>query len=162
MLLASDLSATLCAKLAIKETLDLDESADQFSSRFGTDALIALLKSLFTTKAIKDYHLLFGSIPWHRIYTTNWDNVIETAFLQNSVAITSVSLDSDVYSVPKDSPLCIHINGTIDRLTREALVGPFKLLISAINYRLLVMDFVSCFYGETRRQVASSGSPGSA
>lgn len=37
---------------------------------------IELMKDTFTVKDVKDYHTTIASLPWRRIYTTNYDDVI--------------------------------------------------------------------------------------
>ena len=47
------------------------------------DELIELLKKEFTLSSIEDWHEIIMSIQWKRVYTTNYDSVIENAAARN-------------------------------------------------------------------------------
>lgn len=40
---------------------------------------IRMMKETFTVVGVKPYHTTIASLPWRRIYTTNYDDVIEEA-----------------------------------------------------------------------------------
>lgn len=67
------------------------------------------------------------SIQWKRIYTTNYDSVIETAATDNSKKWTPIVLSKEISNADINSA-CIHLNGHIDYLDRNTLNNEFRLI----------------------------------
>ncbi|MBQ7739140.1 MAG: SIR2 family protein [Desulfovibrionaceae bacterium] len=61
--------------------------------------------------------------PWHRFYTTNYDNTIEK--IDND--IIPVDTTSPLDSIEIKSKRCVHLNGYIGNLTLDTLDKSFKL-----------------------------------
>ena len=121
--LANYLTETLVPS---SDPVDLSRSAKRYLKKYGSDKLIKELQDLFTVKDIAESHKIIANVPWKRIYTTNYDNVIERASASNGKKIIPVTLDKD----PRDysqSNICLHINGYIDELTSNTLESSFKL-----------------------------------
>lgn len=89
---------------------------------------IRMMKETFTVVEVKPYHTTIASLPWRRIYTTNYDNVIEEAAKVNKIHIDSKDLED---RVDMSSRHCIHINGRIEKLDKESLDKSFKLTSSS-------------------------------
>jgi hypothetical protein len=65
--------------------------------------------------------------PWRRIYTTNYDNIIDQVLKTNKPKTeikTSESLTKEVVNL---QGLCLHINGSIDAINRQNIHDFFKL-----------------------------------
>ena len=74
--------------------------------------LYALAEKLEVKKA-KDYHYNILSYPWWRIYTTNYDNLVQLA-MPATTKIRRIGLRDEL---PQYTPFrtdCLHINGFID------------------------------------------------
>jgi hypothetical protein len=82
-------------------------------------------------KQVSHSHLKIAEIKWRRIYTTNYDNVLETSFAQLGKKLTPVTLMDDIRDIDVQTNVCIHLNGYIDRLNRESLGNEFKLTTTA-------------------------------
>lgn len=54
---------------------DLKSAVDAFSNRFGV-SLYDLLYKTFTVSAVLNYQREILSLPWARIYTTNYDDMV--------------------------------------------------------------------------------------
>lgn len=121
------LAEFLAARLGLQATTPLEDAAELFTERFGKDELIKELKREYSTKDVTPTHSALALVPWVRVYTTNYDNVFEVAATRNRVAVTPITLDADIASIPKADRLCIHLNGFIDRLDRNNLFSSFKL-----------------------------------
>lgn len=93
----------------------------------GQDRLIELLKKEFSVLSIESWHQTVLSVPWKRIYTTNYDSVIETAAQQNGFTLTTVVPSMRTESNSIDN-VCVHFNGHINFLNRETINGEFKLI----------------------------------
>ena len=120
------------------ENPNLKVASEIFIEEFGEFKLIELLKNEFTIKEISENHKLLASLPWKRIYTTNYDNVIELAYKEKNKLITPITLNDKIDQYKDKRTLCIHLNGYIDRLTPNSLYKDFKLTDTSY----LTEDFV--------------------
>ncbi|MBR5104392.1 MAG: SIR2 family protein [Bacteroidales bacterium] len=108
---------------------DLQDASNLYIDTFGTSTLVRRLKELFT---IEDSHNLTAdqkyitSLPWKRIYTTNYDNIIELGYDCSGRKIFPKVLSDSLPDSDK-TKLCVHLNGYIGRLDDSSLDGEFKL-----------------------------------
>lgn len=93
----------------------------------GAINLIDLLKREFQVSEISEDQKKICALDWFRIYTTNYDDVIERGFSFNAKPSTTVTV-SDKYedSVGKKD-LIVHLNGYINTVTPDKLYNEFKL-----------------------------------
>ncbi len=105
----------------------LDDATDEFLQRFGAERLIKELEMEFTASRISKTHLQFARVPWKRIYTTNYDNVLEHSFAQTQQRLRAVTLSEPISDTPKDSAWCVHLNGFIGKLTLKNVSSEVKL-----------------------------------
>ena len=122
-----DLIATDCGKTT---SLSLSATAQYYTKIKSVDSLIQLLKDQFTVSEIAPWHESILSINWKRIYTTNYDAVIEKAATKNRKTITPIVLSDDIYSCGINN-ICVHLNGYIGRLNRATINKEFKLIDSS-------------------------------
>ena len=126
---ATRLSKLLLEACEIKDDTgyDLDTAAEEYVTRFGDEALVTLLHKNFTSKDSTDDQKTIICQPWHRIYTTNYDDIIEKiAHLQNKALTTKEIAD------PVEPPLngvtqLIHIYGNISRVSPAEFKRQFLL-----------------------------------
>ena len=123
----TSLSKYLADLCNITDNLRVEDAAEFYIDMHGKDRLISELEKEFKAKEISDSHRIIAKVNWKRIYTTNYDNIVELAYSSNSKNIKPVTLNDDIRSIPKNKDLCIHINGFIDRLDRNTLGSEFKL-----------------------------------
>lgn len=110
---------------------DLKYVSEYYLSKNDPLVLIRLLENLFTIREATDAHSSIVSKEWRRIYTTNYDNCIEVAGRSRGKVISSVTTgDSPSEFLARDS-ICVHINGSIDRLNVDSLNSSFKLTRSS-------------------------------
>ncbi len=119
---------------------NLDQAAEFFcedkeqENVDGKQELINFLKKQFRAKKISEHQKLIASVPWKRIYTTNYDNVVEKAYLDSGKYIRSLSVDDAASKyLGSDELVYLHINGSIDKLDKETLNNQFKLTNSSYN-----------------------------
>lgn len=105
----------------------LEDASEEFVQKSGTDALIREIQNEFTAKDVCDYHRLVASLPWKRVYTTNYDNVFELAAQQKNKRVTTVTMSEDIYKIPKDHTICVHLNGYVRSLDRQKIGSELKL-----------------------------------
>lgn len=122
-----ELKSALLKDCGSKESsAPLSTVADFYSEVKSPESLIAFLRSQFNVKSVADWHTKIMSIKWKRVYTTNYDSVIENASRMSSIDLQPmlVSEETSRYNL---SNVCIHLNGYIDFLNTESLNNEFKL-----------------------------------
>lgn len=77
--LGTDLGTELSKEAGLPPGLALDDAAELYVDKFGEDKLISILMTAFSAKGVAGYQEQVASIPWRRVYTTNYDDVFETA-----------------------------------------------------------------------------------
>ena len=109
---------------------DLQDASNLYINQNGITAFINLLKGLFTIKEYKDItseQKFITSLPWKRVYTTNYDNIIELGCEYHEKKIQSKVLSDGLVKIKDKTKLCIHLNGYISRLDETSLDKEFKL-----------------------------------
>ncbi len=118
---------------------NLKSASEFFIDTNGEHKLIELLKNEFTISETSESHKFIASLPWKRIYTTNYDNVIELAYRETGKLLTPATLNDRIDFYKDKRTIAIHLNGYIDRLTPPSLSSDFKLT----NTSYLSTDFVN-------------------
>lgn len=124
------LSKAICVLAEIPEDEDLYYSSEYYLQNNPSHQLIDLLKSEYTINSVSKYHELIASKRWRRIYTTNYDRVFEIASTNKSKVCESINI-STAPSQFSQRNQCVHLNGSIDCLTNNALQNEFKLTDSS-------------------------------
>jgi hypothetical protein len=110
-----------------KTGISLDKASAAYLRRKDSRDLVDYLVPKFTTFSVSESHRLLASVPFRRVYTTNYDDVME--FARREIALPFAPIESVV--PPKDAlgrkGLILHINGSISNLTEEKLHKSFKL-----------------------------------
>lgn len=109
------------------EDSDLSNASQFYVQKFGEADLSQLCREMFTIRSAAAHHVEIAKVPWQRIYTTNYDDLLEKSAVEAGRVITALT--------PADSPerylsggkVCLHINGLITRLGVGDLSGDFKL-----------------------------------
>lgn len=111
---------------------DLALASQKYRRKTSNDSkLIHLLEQLFSVAQVSDAQKRMSEISWSSIYTTNYDNVLEQAYLQTGKKLVPVTADKDGREYVMKRNTCIHINGYIDDLTPATLNSGFKLTNSS-------------------------------
>ena len=117
----------LATQVGLAEGTPLDDASEDFVARFGEDRLISEIRTEFSAKQISKGHELLTCIPWRKIYTTNYDDVIERGYEKAGRSLASVTMSDDIRAISKDSTLCVHLNGYVGRLTRDTIWTEAKI-----------------------------------
>lgn len=131
---------------------ELDQISDYFIAKKESNVrlLISFLKDMFTVKEVSSNHKQILAVPWKRIYTTNYDDVIEIAGRENGKSITPITFSNPLSNQKKD--ICVHLNGFISRLNESTLNNEFKLTRRSYNadslngnpwFEFMIEDFKS-------------------
>lgn len=111
-----------------KTDVALDKAAAAYLRRKTKREMVEFLVQRFSVGQVTKAHELIASLPWHRVYTTNYDTVFEEAGRRAGKLCTSIeSIDQPADHLNKPS-LVIHINGSITRISEGGLESSFKLI----------------------------------
>ena len=107
-------------------------AAEIFREQQGTDALIGIIKPAFTAAIpVPKPQTTIASLPWRRVYTTNYDDLFEKASETNGVSVFSVTLSDRLQDIPKANRCCVHLNGFVGKLDRTSIDSEIKLTDSS-------------------------------
>lgn len=125
--LAKELAKLIAKKGGLEEDDDLSYVSDYFLNNKEKSELLHLLKENFTIVENEDYHREISSLGWKRIYTTNYDDLIEKSAADSKKTIYSLTVEDSPAEFYKKDDCCIHINGSISSVSEEDLNSKFKL-----------------------------------
>lgn len=128
--IGSGLCKLLSEKLEIDDDDDLEYLSDKYKEKFGVDSLIGILKDNFTAFNYKEYHRIITNVDWRRIYTTNYDNVIEIS--SSEFKRKSITVEQEPRACKNHKELIIHLNGNIKSLNKDKFDNEFKL--TSVSY----------------------------
>lgn len=135
---ANKLTHDLCDIMKIPRSEDLGKVSNYYLKQPNSSRqrLIALLQNYYMCKSVCDCHKIIAKCDWRRIYTTNYDDVLEFASksLTNNRKIKTLI---DKVDAAKDKGTVFHLNGYIRNLTPEKLDNEFKL--TTMSY--LISDY---------------------
>jgi len=112
-------------KLAIEEDCELSTISDIYRKEFGVNELMQLLENEFIIGDFDQKYMAIADIPWRAIFTTNYDDLLENILTRKSIKYTTSILDDE--PTRKNSLQICHINGYIQRLTRQTIQSRLKL-----------------------------------
>lgn len=127
---AKDLAKLLYTKAGLDESMqdeDLGMAAEYYQDKKGDTNLVEFLRQQYTASEISDDQKYMGTLKWQRIYTTNYDNILETAYASNSKLLTTAVLSNKLNDFRVKENLYVHLNGSIATITPEKLNGELKL-----------------------------------
>ena len=127
---ARELANHIASLVGLPEGTPLDEAAEEFVNTNGEDSLVRELKTEFTVDEVTAAHQQTAAIPWRRIYTTNYDNVLEKAYRAINRTLEPVTLSAQARLRRGDqasATLCVHLNGFIELLNRDTIGSELKL-----------------------------------
>ncbi|EPC7545537.1 SIR2 family protein [Morganella morganii] len=114
--------------LELKDSKDLKKTSNLFMKIVPSKLdLVEILKKNFTIKNIKDYQKNVLNIKWRKIYTTNYDDLIEKSLSSLGKTYTTVNCDDMPYDYRDCNNMCFHINGDIIKIKESDLDSKIKL-----------------------------------
>ena len=133
------MAAGLCKELIKQGNIDIDgederdlEDLSYISTRY-IDAgntlrdLINILKKKYSCLCVGDEHKVIAGIDWKRIYTTNYDDVMEFASRNKGILREPITSSSHISEVYNQKNAVIHINGYIGEVDENNINTTFKL-----------------------------------
>ncbi|MBQ3441743.1 MAG: SIR2 family protein, partial [Selenomonadaceae bacterium] len=128
---ATELSLQMCKELHISESNNLPIVSDRFISDhnigLGISRMIDFLKSRLICTQVSDEQLTIVKLPWIRIYTTNYDNIVEIASKVSKIYRESITATTEKPKIENLSGAIIHMNGSIQTVTEKNFFNDFKI-----------------------------------
>lgn len=121
------LKSAIAKKCGVPAERPLSVLTQYFRKKYSVDELIQFIKNEFSLSSVAQWHDDILAVNWKRIYTTNYDFVIEKAAEHNSKILSKITLSSG-YLKENIENVCIHLNGHIDNLNKNTLDNEFKLI----------------------------------
>ncbi|QNH67263.1 SIR2 family protein [Proteus vulgaris] len=118
--------------LELKNCSDLKKTSSLFMKVVPQKIrLVNLLKENFTVKELTDSQKNILSIDWIKIYTTNYDDLIEKSLTSMEKVYTSINCDDIPVDYKDSENICFHINGDILKIKESDLDSKIKLTESS-------------------------------
>jgi hypothetical protein len=127
---ATEFASSISEMLGIEKAYPLQTVAEYFLSQRGAGDLVRILLDNFSIASVREHHKVAASLPWRRVYTTNYDNCFEVAASQVGSEWTPTTIDMLPNS---DRGRCVHINGHISHLTPATVQSQVKLTHSSYS-----------------------------
>lgn len=112
------------------QTYPLNTMAQYFKKKKGDHKLVEELLGCFSVTSVSDSHREIASIPWRRVYTTNYDNCFEKAASEKGHVWTPLTTS---HGVSASKQRVVHINGHIFSLDINNLENQIKLTHSSYS-----------------------------
>jgi len=120
------LSDALASACELGPGYSLDSIAQHFLETRSETALINALRKQLEISSIDGVLTALASIPWIRIWTTNYDDAFERALTEANKSHHSITTADGVRAAQGNRLLLIHINGDLKRL-KQSLTPDFIL-----------------------------------
>ncbi len=118
---------------------DLKSAADAFSDRFDL-SIYDILYNTFTVSAVLEYQKDILSLPWARIYTTNYDDMVN--FVKGPSYPIFAFDDPRPRSLPQS--FAVYLHGSIRKASEENAES--QLILNSRSYDLIARDHPTWFY----------------
>ena len=120
-----------CIDVKDEEPRDLEDlgyvSQRYLSSGNTKRDLINVIKNNYSCLSVAESHKIIASIKWKKIYTTNYDDVMETASREVSILREPVVATTQIGDVYNLKNAVIHINGYVGDVNEKNMYSTFKL-----------------------------------
>ena len=119
------LQEDLCKKLDSEMGISLDVISREYIETHGKKELIEYLKSNYIVNKYEPYYKVFSKIKNLKVFSTNYDNLLENICRDNSKKCNTYTLSEDIRKSSKKD-MIIHINGYIETIDQD-FDNDFKL-----------------------------------
>lgn len=106
---------------------DLGQATEVFVNMRSEHELVDYMRKEYTAIEVSPAQEVITSVKWQRIYTTNYDNVVELASIKNKRVLQPAILSQRLADFKDKSNVCVHLNGRVEGLTIDKLGTEFKL-----------------------------------
>lgn len=132
MKVGRDLSYAICDDLGIPKSDNLTISSSRYiedeNCKKGLEKFIEFLqRELICVETTPDQDIIC-KLPWMRIYTTNYDNIVELSSEKQGICRETITITNTMYSAARHmEQAIIHINGFIKKLDERTFYDEFKI-----------------------------------
>lgn len=132
MKVGKDLSYAICDDLEIPRSDNLTISASRYiedeTCKKGLEKFMDFLHGELTCVETTSEQDIICALPWERIYTTNYDNIVELSSKKQGIVRESITITNARYSSARNMEQAIvHINGYIKKLNKNTFYDEFKI-----------------------------------
>lgn len=106
--------------------VQLDIVSQEYIEIYGERNLVSYLKEHYTVEKYADYYKIISEMKNIRMYSTNYDNLIEKVCNDCGKKVKGYNIESDIRKANKDR-MVMHLNGYIGDLKNNELPESFKL-----------------------------------
>ena len=110
---------------------DLRYASERLFREGDKSKLVEMIIERFSIRSAQEHHTRISSVGWRRIYTTNYDLLVERSAESAGVVIKPVDLDASVRENARNKNICVHLNGSIRSVSVDSLDASFKLTNSS-------------------------------
>ena len=128
----SKLASKMAELTEMDQDVQLDIVSQEYIDIFGEEKLIKYLKEHYTVSDYEEYYKVFSRIDKLKIYSTNYDDLIEKVCVEAGNKIKGYDTYCDIRKVNKDK-MVMHLNGFVRSLTDDILPDSFKLTHLSYN-----------------------------
>lgn len=132
-LLLNTLKEELFKAVGLDNSGTIGWAVDKYIEQFSEPSLINYLRQQYIIKEYKEEHAIIANQLWKGIYTTNYDNLIETIFSDKKRNVRSTTSSSKPSSFSSKRDLVVHLNGFIESLDDGNDI-PSDFLLREIDY----------------------------
>ena len=112
------LAEILSTALNENETLPLELASQEYVRAKIEPDIRDLIRQSYSANSISEYQKHIASLPWQRMYTTNYDNVLEKARRDCGIQVLSATaLEAPTAYSGRNA--IIHLHGFVERLTKN-------------------------------------------
>ncbi len=126
LLVGSDLAKKLAKLTDMDSDVQLDIVSQEYIDMYGEKQLIEYLKEHYTVEKYEEYYKSLAKVKNIRVYSTNYDDLIEKVCCECGNKVKGYSIDADIRKVNKNR-MVMHLNGYIKELEGAMLPDSFKL-----------------------------------
>ena len=132
MKVGKDLSYAICDDLGITRSDNLTISSSRYiedeKCKKGLDEFIDFLRAELICAETTPEQDAICALPCTRIYTTNYDNIVELSSEKQGISRESITITNARYSAARNMEQAIvHINGFIRKLDKNTFYDEFKI-----------------------------------
>ncbi|MXS83608.1 SIR2 family protein [Nitrosomonas oligotropha] len=149
-----ELSDALAKDCGLNGGYSLDSITEHFLDARSETSLINALRKQLTVATIDPELTTLASLPWARIWTTNYDDAFEKALDSRKVSHYSLTTAAETRNAQGNKLLLLHINGSLAKL-KQALTPDF--IVTSQSYAtqsFLDSDWSVIFRNDLQRSKA--------
>ena len=132
LLVGSELAKEFANLTGMDSGVPLDIVSQEYIDMYGEPQLIDYLKSHYTVDTYAEYYKALARVKNLRVYSTNYDDLIERVCNDCGNKIKGYSIDADIRKVNK-TKMVMHLNGYIQEVENNMLPESFRLSHMSYN-----------------------------